>query len=68
LQQRFLPPLLYANGTNGQPRGKTGCLDITVGQNASHPEPGVGDQAQPGFDAISGWGAPDGVALLKALQ
>jgi kumamolisin len=68
LQQRFLTPLLYANGANGQPRGKTGCVDITVGQNASHPEPGVGYQAQPGFDAVSGWGAPNGTALLKALQ
>ena len=67
LQQRFLTPLLYANGKNGQPRGKTGCVDITVGQNASDPEPGVGYQAQPGFDAVSGWGTPDGAALLQAL-
>lgn len=57
-QQRFLTPLLYQNGTNGQPRGTTGCVDITVGQNASHPDPGVGYQAQVGFNAVSGWGPP----------
>lgn len=66
-QQRFLTPLLYQNGTNGQPRGKTGCVDITIGQNASHPDPGVGYQAQAGFDAVSGWGAPNGTALLAVL-
>ena len=66
-QQRFLTPLLYQNGTNGKPRGATGCVDITVGQNASHPDPGVGYQAQAGFDAVTGWGTPDGTALLGAL-
>jgi len=58
LRQQFLTPLLYANGTNGQPRGKTGCVDITVGRNASHPDPGVGYEAHAGFDAVSGWGTP----------
>ena len=58
LRQQFLTPLLCANGTNGQPRGKTGCVDITVGRNASHPDPGVGYEAHAGFDAVSGWGTP----------
>lgn len=68
LQQRFLTPLLYTNAKNGKPRGATGCVDITVGQNASHPEPGVGYQAEAGFDAVSGWGTPNGTALLQVLQ
>ena len=67
-QQRFLTPLMYGNAANGKPRGVTGCTDITVGQNASNPEPGVGYQAGPGFDAVSGWGTPIGTALLQVLQ
>jgi len=66
-QQRFLPPLLYQNGPTGQPRGQTGCQDITSGQNASHPHPGKGYKAGPGFDAVSGWGTPNGTALLGLL-
>jgi kumamolisin len=68
LQQRFLTPLLYENAKSGKPRGAIGCVDITIGQNASHPEPGVGYKAGPGFDAVSGWGTPNGAALLQVLQ
>jgi kumamolisin len=60
--QRFLPPLLYT-GTVGQ----IGFADITSGQNASHPSPGKGYPATKGFDAVSGWGVPDGQKLLAAL-
>ena len=67
-RQRFLTPLLYQAGPGGQPRGQTGCRDITIGQNSSHPEPGVGYQAKVGFDAVTGWGVPNGQALLTALQ
>jgi kumamolisin len=67
-RQRFLTPLLYEAGPGGQARGKTVCRDITVGQNASNPEPGVGYEAGTGFDAASGWGTPNGAALLAALQ
>jgi kumamolisin len=66
-QQRFLTPLLYQNGPNGKPRGTVACRDITIGQNASRPKPGVGYQAQVGFDAVTGWGTPDGAALLLVL-
>jgi kumamolisin len=65
-QQRFLTVLLYQTGANGQPRG-TACRDITVGQNVSHPLPGVGYQAGAGFDAVTGWGVPDGASLLNVL-
>jgi kumamolisin len=67
-RQRFLPPLLYQNGPGGAPRGSAACRDITSGQNASSPHPGKGYSATPGFDAVSGWGVPDGQALLAALR
>lgn len=66
-QQRFVTPLLYQNGANGQPRGAVGCQDIAVGKNTSSPEPGVGYQAQVGYDAVTGWGTPDGAKLLSVL-
>ncbi len=66
-QQRFFAPLLYQSGATGQPLGQTGCPDITSGQNASHPHPGKGYHAGPGFDGVSGWGTPDGTALLAGL-
>jgi kumamolisin len=67
-RQRFLTPLLYQNGGNGQPVGKGSSRDITSGNNTSNPEPGVGYSAGPGFDAVSGWGVPDGIKLLKSLS
>ncbi len=66
-QQRFLTPLLYQNGGTGQPVGKTSLRDVTTGNNASNPDPGKGYSAGPGFDAVSGWGVPDGVKLLNSL-
>ena len=62
-RQRFLPRLLY------KPRvRKTGFRDIVLGHNnASHPDPGIGYDAKTGFDAVSGWGVPDGRKLVKAL-
>jgi kumamolisin len=66
-QQRFLTPLLYENGSAGQPLGKTCSRDITTGGNTSSPQPGKGYKAAPGFDAVTGWGVPDGMKLLDAL-
>jgi kumamolisin len=66
-QQRFLSPLLYM--TSGkQTVGKLGMRDITSGNNASSPQPGKGYAAASGFDAVTGWGVPDGVKLLAALS
>ena len=63
----FLTPLLYQAGPGGEPRGKEACRDVTVGDNTSHPDPGVGFRAGPGYDALSGWGVPDGEKLLASL-
>ncbi len=62
----FLAPLLYRNGNGGRVRGATAFADITKGSNTS-PQPGFGYDAQPGFDAVSGWGVPNGEALLASL-
>jgi len=61
-RQRFLPPLLYKVAM-----AKTGFRDIVSGNNTSHPDPGKGYAAGPGFDAVSGWGVPNGTALVAAL-
>jgi kumamolisin len=66
-QQRFVTPLLYQNASNGQPIGKSCSRDITSGVNTSDPEPGKGYKAGPGFDAVTGWGVPDGVKLQDAF-
>jgi kumamolisin len=66
-RQRYLTPMLYQNGSNGKPVGKSASRDIKSGNNASHPEPGNGYKARAGFDAVTGWGVPDGVKLLNAL-
>ncbi len=60
----FLPPLLYPAG-NRAGAGPTGCHDITAGENITATTGGY--QAQPGFDAVTGWGSPDGASLLAAL-
>ena len=63
----FLAPMLYASAaTGGRPVGAVGCVDVTSGDNTSSTL-GRGYKAGPGFDAVSGWGVPDGVALLAAL-
>jgi kumamolisin len=66
-RQRFLAPLLYQNGPSGAPVGATGCTDIASGDNASHPRPGKGYQGQNGYDAVTGWGTPNGKMLLAVL-
>jgi kumamolisin len=66
-RQRFLTPLLYQSGSSGMPVGAAGCKDIVSGNNASHPSPGKGYEARSGYDAVTGWGVPDGKMLLAEL-
>ena len=40
------------------------CRDITVGRATRRHRPGWGFSAGPGFDAVSGWGVPDGPPLV----
>ncbi|MGH2887635.1 MAG: peptidase S53, partial [Solirubrobacteraceae bacterium] len=62
----FLATLLYQTAKDGRARGATAFADITKGCNTS-PQPGFGYRAQVGFDAVSGWGVPNGKALLGSL-
>ena len=64
---RFLAPLLYGPGNGGMTVGAAGCTDVTSGDNTSSTL-GKGYSAGPGFDAVSGWGVPDGAALLRTLS
>ena len=67
-RQRFRAPMLYQKTRTGGTIGEAGCTDITSGHNASHPQPGRGYAAAEGYDAVTGWGVPNGKALLAALK
>jgi kumamolisin len=62
----FLTPLLYQsqNGA-GSTIGQVGCTDVVSGNNITSTVGGY--KAGPGYDAVSGWGTPNGTKLLQAL-
>ncbi|MGF6806705.1 kumamolisin [Paraburkholderia sp. Clong3] len=65
----YLTPLLYqvaAGAAVGQTVGAVGCTDVTSGNNNTASVGGY--SAGPGYDAVSGWGTPDGQALLDAIK
>jgi kumamolisin len=62
----FLAPLLYQPGPDRRVRGRSAFRDITQGDNRS-PSPGRGYRARRDYDAVTGWGVPDGEALLRSL-
>jgi kumamolisin len=62
----FLPPRLYAIAQTPAGAGQPPFVDVTSGDNTS-PQPGRGYKAAAGYDAVSGWGVPDGKALLSLL-
>jgi kumamolisin len=66
-RQRFLTPLLYKK-IKGRFVGKIAFRDITTGNNAVNRDPGKCYQASKGYDAVTGWGVPDGRELLKCLK
>ncbi len=61
-QQRFITPLLYQNNV-----GTQGFTDIVSGDNFCYVYGGNGYSARPGFDAVTGWGVPNGQELLSLL-
>jgi kumamolisin len=62
----YLTPLLYAPvSKSGKALGEIGCNDITQGDNDTAAAGGY--SAGPGYDAVTGWGSPNGTALLQAL-
>jgi kumamolisin len=66
-QVGFFTPLLYQPNpkTSGKPLGAVACNDITEGNNIT--AKGGGYSASPGYDAVTGWGTPDGGQFLKHL-
>jgi kumamolisin len=63
----YLTPILYQKSASGKGTvGSSCCTDITSGSNTTAKAGGY--TAGPGFDAVSGWGTPDGGKLLSALS
>jgi len=63
----YLTPLLYQSAGKGNGSiGSLGCNDITQGNNTSAAIGGY--TAASGYDAVTGWGSPNGTQLLAALK
>lgn len=64
----YLTPRLYqaAPGGTTETIGAMGCTDIVSGNNKTAHAGGY--SAGKGYDAVSGWGTPNGVKLLAALS
>jgi kumamolisin len=63
----YVTPVLYQTlpGDGTTTVGAAGCTDVTSGENVTSQVGGYA--AGPGYDAVSGWGTPDGVRLAEAL-
>lgn len=61
----FVTPVLYQK-VGAQAVGALGCTDVESGDNITSHVGGY--TAEPGYDAASGWGTPNGEELLKALN
>jgi kumamolisin len=64
----YLTPLLYqtvSGGVGGPTIGQAGCTDVVSGNNVTAKVGGF--QATASYDAVSGWGTPNGQKLLAAL-
>jgi kumamolisin len=63
----FLTPLLYqaTANTGGAPLGQVACNDVVSGNNNTAAAGGYA--AGVGYDAVTGWGSPDGARFLQSL-
>lgn len=61
----YVTPQLYQASATGAPIGAGGCTDVRAGDNDTAAVGGYA--AGTGFDAVSGWGTPNGTALLNLL-
>jgi kumamolisin len=64
----YVTPVLYqtiGTGPGAATVGALGCTDIVEGNNKTAHAGGY--SAGPGYDAVSGWGTPNGVKLAEAL-
>ncbi len=62
----YVTPELYQSSTGGAGAGTGGCIDVSSGDNNTAAVGGY--SAGAGYDAVSGWGTPDGINLMKALS
>lgn len=60
----YLTPVLYQAAGNATV-GSQGCTDVDSGNNTTDKIGGYA--AGPGYDAVSGWGTPNGQKLMAAL-
>jgi kumamolisin len=64
----YVTPVLYqtiGTGASAATVGSLGCTDVTIGNNITAHVGGY--TAGPGYDAVSGWGTPNGVKLAASL-
>ena len=61
----YLTPLLY-KAAGATTVGAQGCRDITTGNNITAAVGGYVSGA--GYDAVTGWGVPEGNKLLNVLR
>jgi kumamolisin len=64
----YVTPVLYqtiGTGASAATVGALGCTDVVEGTNTTAHAGGY--SAGPGYDAVSGWGTPNGVKLAEAL-
>jgi kumamolisin len=62
----YLTPVLYQAGPGtGVTVGAAGCTDVQSGDNVTAKIGGF--SAGPGYDAVSGWGTPNGQSLAQVL-
>jgi kumamolisin len=62
----YLTPVLYQTvGAGNTTVGAAGCTNVQSGDNIIDPVGGY--SAGPGYNAVSGWGTPDGVKLAQAI-
>jgi kumamolisin len=64
----YITPLLYQQPTGAGATttiGSQGCTDVVAGNNSTDTIGGY--NAGPGYDAVSGWGTPEGQKLMAAL-
>ena len=61
----YLTPVLYQSDGGG-PIGLKVCTDVVKGNNVTDQIGGF--SAGVGYDAVSGWGTPDGMKLMKVLS
>jgi kumamolisin len=60
----YITPVLYQSQA-GTTVGSQGCTDVESGNNTTDSIGGY--TAGPGYDAVSGWGTPNGQKLMAAL-